>query len=143
MGTLETVTEIIEPQQSRRVDVALGGWHLDSQAIHFHCLKPCITPRIYLENAEGLLSSNHRISDLEHSSVFNLITLRGSKVEPPEAGAAQGRPCNLVLLPRSPSPLGPDSSSDPGWCHLYSHAWGRETTFSFLSQFCIDSLSQF
>lgn len=85
VGTLETVTEITEPQQSHRVDVAPGGCHLDSQAIHSHCLKLCITPRIYLGNAEGLLSSNHRISDLDPSSVFNLITLWVSKVEPPEA----------------------------------------------------------
>lgn len=55
MGTLEMFPEIIKPQQSDRVEVAPWGHHQDSQRTHSHCLKHCIMPRIYLENAECLL----------------------------------------------------------------------------------------
>lgn len=149
MCTLEIFTGLIKPQQNHKSGSGPRGQCLDSQGLHNHCVKLCITPRIYLENGEGLLFQNHRISELEQSSVFNLITLQVSKVEPKEADVAKSRgvpptiPYHLIAVLLLWNPRLQNPGAVPDWCRLYSHTWGRGITFSFSNQFCTDSLSQF
>lgn len=114
-----------------------------------------------LHHAQDLCRENRDIfyswelpefQELEHSSVFNLITLQVNKVEPNEAGAARGRPPQPGAPSTLPSHLLVPVSSrthDSRFPELlaavtFMAKLGAEgIPFSFQNQCCTDSLSQF
>lgn len=111
-GARETSTEIIELHRATGWNWP-GRMRLDSQGIHSHCLKLRVTPRMYVENAECLLFSNHRISDLSTELCVQSYHSQMSHVEPPGQVLPKADPppwctfCRTLSSPCCPSHLGP------------------------------------